>query len=192
MDEIIALVAAHGLMVYALLFAYTFVKSGALPLFAAYAAQLGALDISMVAAASFSGTWLGDEVRFAVGRRWGSRLLERFPRLKPRVALALRLLERHRHWYILGYRFPKGARTIGALPLGITAMEWRSFAPLNFLAAALWAGLLVALGYGAGSLAETIWGPALQASGLVLLALFVAASWLLWRRASRRAVSDPA
>ncbi len=44
MQELLDLIRQYGALIYALLFAYCAVKSGALPLFAGYAAKAGALD----------------------------------------------------------------------------------------------------------------------------------------------------
>lgn len=192
MDSLTALVATHGPWIYALLFAYAAVKSGGLPFFAGYAAQNGALDIGLVIAASLSGTFLGDEVRFAAGRRWGPGLIDRFPKLAPRTRQALQLIERHRAWYVLGYRFAKGLRTVGALPLGMTAMRWMTFSLLNLIASLVWAIVVIGLGYGAGSLLDASWGRAGQLAAFSLLLVYVAGGWLVWRRAAARMVADGA
>ncbi len=185
MDQIVSLVTWLGPWIYGLLFGYTLLKSGALPLFAGYASQLGVLDIGFVVVACFAGTVMGDELRFAIGRRWGASLLRRFPRIQPRLRLALHLLDRHRYWYIFGYRYAKGVRTVGALPLGMTPISRLAFSTLNLLAASIWVVTLVGVGYGAGSLAEMIWAPAASALALVLLGGFVAAGWWTWRWTER-------
>ena len=45
MEGLLELIQEYGLWVYLLLFAYCALKSGALPLFAGYAAQAGALEL---------------------------------------------------------------------------------------------------------------------------------------------------
>ena len=192
MDSLTSLVETHGLWVYAVLFAYAAVKSGGLPFFAGYAAQIGALDIGFVIAACLSGTYLGDEARFAAGRKWGQGVIDRFPSLQSRTRLALSLIERHRAWYVLGYRFAKGLRTIGALPLGMTAMRWRTFSLLNLIASLVWAIVVVGLGYGAGSLLDASWGIAGQMAAFSLLIVYIGGGWLVWRRATARMAADDA
>ena len=75
MDTILSLINDYGVLVYALLFGYCALKSGALPLLGGVAAQAGALDLSLVAVATFLGGYIGDEVRFAVSRRYGTGFL---------------------------------------------------------------------------------------------------------------------
>lgn len=192
MDSLTALIATQGGWVYALLFAYAAFKSGGLPFFAGYAAQIGALNIDLVIAACFFGTFLGDEVRFGVGRRRGRGVVDRFPKLVRRTEQALHLIERRRAWYIFGYRFAKGLRTIGSLPLGMTAMRWSMFSPLNLLASLLWTTVVVGLGYGAGSLLDSSWQIAGQMIAVLLLVVYVGGGWLIWRRAIAERTVDGA
>jgi hypothetical protein len=120
METVLALVRDYGTAVYVLLFAYCALKSGSLPLFAGYAAQTGALDVATVAAATFAGGYLGDEARFAVARRYGHRLSTGRPRMARLIARGTDLLDRYGLIYLFLYRYPKGMRTIGALPVGLT------------------------------------------------------------------------
>lgn len=185
MEAILALIQDYGVVIYFLLFGYCALKSGALPLFGGYAAQAGALDPGLVAVATFAGGYLGDELRFAVARRYGAGFLASKPRLNRLMAKATAMLARHGSAYIFLYRYPKGMRTIGALPVGLTDMRWRKFTALNGASALLWTGLLVGAGYFFGSMIEQAvrngWGMA----SVLLLGLFIGATLLAWRRLSR-------
>lgn len=186
-DQIADLVRANGVLVYALLFAYCALKSGLLPVAAGYGAQAGLLDWQPALLAVFLGGYLGDELRFAVARRYGDRLSIVWPRLKPMLIRARTLMERHGAAYIFLYRYPKGARTIGAVPLGLGSMPWLTFTGLNALSAAIWAALLVGAGYALGaSFGASIeaWWPVLT---FVLLVAFALAVWQAWRQAERPA-----
>lgn len=55
MDGLSDLIQEYGTWIYILLFAYCMLKSGSLPLFAGYAAQTQALDLSLVLAVTFAG-----------------------------------------------------------------------------------------------------------------------------------------
>jgi len=66
-----ALQQEYGALIYLLLFTYCAVKLGVLPLFAGYAAQIGGVDLLAVIAVTFTGGYLGDEVRFFIARRHG-------------------------------------------------------------------------------------------------------------------------
>lgn len=77
MEAIISLISQYGTLVYLLLFGYCALKSGSLPLFGGYAAQAGALDVALVAVATFAGGYLGDELRLP----WRGGLAQAFWRL---------------------------------------------------------------------------------------------------------------
>lgn len=182
MDTILSLINDYGILVYALLFGYCALKSGALPLFGGVAAQAGALDLSLVAAATFLGGYIGDEVRFAIARRYGTGFLVSKPRFAALMKRASTLLDRYDAAYIFLYRYPKGMRTIGALPVGLTRMTWPHFSILNAASALLWACLLIGAGYlfgeAVGQAVKDLWG--LWSVGLLFTLAGVTA--LLWWR----------
>lgn len=170
-----------------LLFAYCALKSGALPLFAGYAAQAGALDISIVALSVFTGGYLADEARFFAARKYGVSAVTSRPRLAKIWRTAEKLFDKYGSAYIFLYRYPKGLRTIGSLPVGLTDMPWTKFTLLNACSAFLWMSLLVGAGYVLG---ETIknavsenWG--VFSVGLLIISL--ALIYLAWGRVQPKA-----
>jgi membrane protein DedA with SNARE-associated domain len=185
MQDLLDLIRQHGGFVYALLFAYCAFKSGALPLLAGYAAKSGALDLSAVFVVVLAGAYLGDEARFAVARRLGPALRSRNGRLKPALDVATRLLDRHGALYVFAYRYPKGLRTVGALPVGLTTMSWRRFTLLNLGSASVWAMLLVGAGYGLGHLIADGAGPWGSGIGFALLIVFGLFTILAWREVNK-------
>lgn len=182
MEQILSLITEYGTWVYILLFAYCALKSGALPLFAGYAAQAGALDVSIVALASFSGGYLGDEARFAVARKYGADLGKERPKIAHLIKNGRQLLDRYGSYYIFLYRYPKGMRTIGALPVGLTDMPWIKFTSLNASSAVLWASLLVGAGYLFGDAIEQAVRSGWGVVSIILLVVFASLSYVLWRK----------
>lgn len=185
LEAILALIDDYGTAVYFLLFGYCALKSGTLPLFGGYAAQAGALDLGLVATATFAGGYLGDELRFAIARRYGTNFIASRPRLEVIMERAKAMLNRYGSAYIFLYRYPKGMRTIGALPVGLTPMRWQKFTVINGASAFLWTGLLVGAGYLFGSTIEKAVSEGWGATSIILLLLFFAAALLAWRRISR-------
>ena len=185
MQTILELIGDYGAAVYAILFLYCALKSGALPLFGGYAAQQGVLDPVLVTGAALAGGYLGDELRFAVARRYGAGWMSGRPRLARWMDRAERLLERYGVAYLFLYRYPKGMRTIGALPVGLTDIRWRRFTALNAASAVLWATLLVGAGYVFGEAIERAVVQGWGAASVALLLAGVGLIWLGWRRVSR-------
>lgn|GEM_PF-6305181 len=105
METILTLTADYGTLIYLLLFGYCALKSGSLPLFGGYAAQAGALDVGLVATVVFAGGYLGDEMRFAVARRYGAGFLASKPRLSALMEKATAILDACGWAYIFLYRY---------------------------------------------------------------------------------------
>lgn len=180
MDSILSIISEYDVLSYAILFSYCALKSGGLPLFAGIAAHLGALDIVLVAGAVFSGGYLGDELRFFVGRKYGVQNLSANKRYQKSVLTAKLLLQRYGKAYIFLYRYPKGMRTIGALPVALTDMPWRVFSALNFASAIVWTFALVGTGYLFGSALDEFIGDNWGLFSIALLALFLLLSYLAY------------
>jgi len=182
MEQLLNWIAINQTAVYLLLFGYCALKSGALPLLAGVLAQTGALELTPVIAASFLGGYLGDEARFAVARRYGDKLFASRPKWRRFVDRAADVSQKYGSVYIFLYRYPKGMRTIGALPIGLSDMPWLRFTILNALSAALWSGLLVGAGVLLGDqiadAADSWWGTI----SVVMLVGFLGITWLAFRR----------
>lgn len=156
-------------------------KSGALPLFAGYAAQAGALDVSWVAASVFAGGYLGDEARFFAIRHYGAAAIESRPRFSNAFKKAKKLFDRYGVAYIFLYRYPKGLRTVGALPIGLTNISWCRFTALNAASAALWTSILVGSGYLFGESIRYVVNDNWGVFSVALLGTFLLLSFIAWR-----------
>ena len=182
MEDFTHFVNSYSYAAYLLIFIYCAVKSGALPLFAGILVSVEALLLLPVCLAAFSGAFFGDELRFYLGRRYGEKIQEKWPRCQKFIRHSTSLLEKYGPAYIFLYRYPKGLRTIGALPVGMTNMNRVTFSILNGSSAILWVTILVGLGvffgYSIENLASNNWG---MYSVLALL-IFSAISYFLYRK----------
>jgi membrane protein DedA with SNARE-associated domain len=182
MDAILSWVEVNANLVYLILFGYCLLKSGALPLFAGVLVSSDALLALPVIGATFLGGYLGDEVRFFVARRYGDALQRRWPKTKTWIARGNRLLGKYGVAYIFLYRYPKGMRTIGALPIGTGVMRWPVFTMLNAASAALWCAVLVGAGIVFGNSITEMIENGYGFVSVGLLVVFVALGWLALRR----------
>ena len=185
MDSLLNIMNVYGPWIYALLFLYCALKSGSLPLFAGYAAQADLLSLTPVALATFAGGYLGDEARFAIARRYGIDWLQRWPRVHKALSAAQALVTRYGRSYVFLYRYPKGMRTIGALPMGLGSMTWIAFSTLNAASAALWTLVLVGTGYVFGAQVEQAVAEGWGVGSVILLGIVIAAICFVWWRMYR-------
>lgn len=175
--------------------AYTFIAAGAashsllLALFAGYAAHSGALNLGPVIAVCWLGSFVGDAIRFGIGRVFSPAWLRRFPRLERAIQMTTRLAARYHVWMILFHRYPHGIRGLAGFAYGMSHLSWPTFLAFNFVAAGLWSGAVVSAGYAFGRVSDKVLSDVSSGLGLVMLVAFLGLSWVLSRNLER-AVKD--
>ena len=179
------LIRQNGDAAYSLMFGYAASHSLLLALFAGYAASSGALGLGTLIVVCWFGSFTGDVIRFWIGRRFGTRWLESFPRLERAVQTAARLADRHYVWMILLHRYPHGIRGVAGFAYGMSQLPWSTFLALNFVAAGLWSCAVVSAGYAFGQVSEKVMNDASSGLGLVMLLAFLGLSWVLSKKLER-------
>lgn len=190
LSQLIEAVRQHGEVVYAFIFAYAASHALLMALFAGYAAQLGVLDLKMTIIHCFAGSFVGDVFRFWLARRYGDRVLARWPRIAAHAALVKRLVDRHALWLPLIHRFPYGIRGLGAFAFGLSKMPWGLFLVVNLAGAAIWAISMVLAGYAFGKVSDKVLGDTVSGLSLAVLLVFLAMSWLLSRKLEQAIEAD--
>jgi membrane protein DedA with SNARE-associated domain len=187
--DINQLIAHNGACFYAIVFIWTFLEGETVVLLAGFAAAQGLVDPILLFTAAWLGSFSGDQCYFWLGRRFGARLLDRFPRWRHGVDSALHWLERYDTGFILSFRFIYGVRNLSSFALGVSAVRWNRFLRLNFIAAGLWAASFVGVGYFLGHAFRSVLGDLARSFSFVMLGVFVAVAggmWLLHRTQRRR------
>jgi membrane protein DedA with SNARE-associated domain len=179
------LIRQNGDAAYSFIFAYATSHSLLLALFAGYASHSGALNFGALIAVCWVGSFTGDAVRFWIGRRFGTRWLDRFPRLKRAIMTAAQLAKRHYVWMILFHRYPHGIRGVAGFAYGISGLPWSTFLLFNFLAAGLWSCTIVSAGYAFGEVSEKVMNDTSSGLGAVMLIVFLGLSWVLSKKLER-------
>lgn len=158
-----------------------------------YAAH-GELNVFLVGAAAFAGALLGDNVGYAVGRRLGKGIMERYRnrrRLRRGMETSQRWFSRYGGATVLLGRMVSGLDAFVPLTAGAGGMPYHRYMLYDLPGIAIWVGMIAALGYFFGESWETIarvldwlgWGL------LVALVALAAALCLVRRRRSRRTVA---
>jgi membrane protein DedA with SNARE-associated domain len=171
--DINQLIADNGACFYAIAFIWTFLEGETVILFAGFAAAQGLINPFLLFGAAWLGSFSGDQCYFWLGRQFGVQLLDRFPRWRYGVDIALHWLERYDAGFILSFRFIYGVRNFSSFALGLSAVKWDRFLRLNFLAAGLWAATFVAVGFFLGHAFRAMLGDIARSFGLVMLGVFV-------------------
>lgn len=176
------LIGQHGDAAYSFMFAYAASHSLLFALFGGYAAHAGALDFDILLKVCWFGSFMGDVVRFWIGRRFGTGWLGSFPRLQRAVEVTARLAENHYFWMILFHRFPQGIRGVAGFSYGMSDLPWHIFLPLSFISAGLWAILVVSTGYAFGQVSEKLMNDVSSGLGVGMLVAFLGLSWWLSKK----------
>jgi membrane protein DedA with SNARE-associated domain len=184
------LIRQNGEATYSLMFGYAAAHSLLIGLFAGYAASTGALSLGTLILVCWSGSFVGDLVRFWIGRRYGHRWFASVPKVERLVQAVARLAGRHSVWMILVHRYPHGIRGVAGFAYGMSTLPVPSFVFLNFVAAGVWACAIVSAGYAFGQISEKFLSDAASGLGLTMLVLFLGISWILSKKLERLAVRD--
>jgi len=160
-----AVVASHGLWVYAILFAVIFVETGvvvmpflpgdSLLFLVGGLAATGALDIGMALGVMFAAAVLGNQTNYTIGRWIGPRVFHwensRWFN-KEGFDKAHAFYEKYGGVALIAGRFMPFVRTFAPFVAGVTLMTRRRFTIYDVTGAALWIASVTLLGYGIGNL----------------------------------------
>ena len=165
---------------YIAVFLGSLVEGESVILTAGFLASQGYLSLLKIILVSFTGSLIADQVLYFVGRGFGMRILKRFPKLDEPSKRAFELLHRYDTAFILSFRFIYGIRTISPIVIGAAKVDFRRYAILNFVAAAVWAVLSCTAGYFFGDLLMNHLNPmqrTLVLIGVAALIIF----WFVWK-----------
>jgi membrane protein DedA with SNARE-associated domain len=151
-----------------------------------------------VLAAALAGTYLGDNLNYALGR-WGLHRIGWVRRVLSENDAARRFIDRYPWWVYVFFHFPVYLRSAFPLTLGALRTPWRRWLILDAAAAPLFVAVFVGLGYGLGryvlrvdNLATAVRDISTVGNGVILtFSLFFAYGTYrfvhtVWRTASRR------
>jgi membrane protein DedA with SNARE-associated domain len=146
------------------------------------------LQIEIVIAVAAAAAIIGDNIGFAIGRRFGRRLLllpgplERHRRRV--IEIGEPFFERHGPKAVFLGRWITGLRITSAWLAGVNRMSWPTFVFWNALGGIFWATTVALVAYYVGRGAERIFNAAgLGGAGVVVIAGVIV--WLVVRRRER-------
>jgi len=164
---------------YATLFIGTFLEGESVLALAGVAASYDYLRFEYVVAVAVLGAFLGDQLCFWIGRRYGRRIMARYPKLAAKAPRVERLVRRWDAPAVIVLRFLYGLRIAGPIVIGSFGISpWR-LAFFNFVGALLWAPLVAGLGFFAGQALEA-WIGRLKDAQIALLMVVLLAGVIAW------------
>lgn len=107
-------------------------------LLGALASREGILEFPGVILAAFTGTLIGDQFCFYLGRHLGKPFIARHAHWRLRARYARRMLERYGISFMVGFRFFYGLRSVIPFVIGATHVSRIKFLLCNLLGTFIW------------------------------------------------------
>lgn len=138
-EYVLKVVSEYHALAYPLILAATFVEGETIVILCGAAAAALSINVELLALFAFAGSFLGDQLYYYIGRRYGTPLLNRWPTLEHKIDWAFHLVKDHPVLFILSFRFIYGIRNIAPFVIGISGVPRLRYFVLNFIAAQIWA-----------------------------------------------------
>jgi len=129
---------------------WTFLGAEEGVIFSGILASQGFFSLPLVILASAIGGSLGDQLYFYLAWTFGSRLLQRFDKLRQAYPKARRITLKYGDSIVLASRFLAGLRIAVSVACGLFKMNRLKYSVLNFISALMWATLFASLSYSLG------------------------------------------
>ena len=142
MEElVIHILKEYGFLLYPFISAWTFVEGETVVIVTGVLASEGRFNVSveLLALAALTGSFFGDQLYYYIGRKYGSPLLKRWPKLTGKMEWAFLAVNRTPAMFILSFRWIYGVRNVAPFIVGIAGVPRVKYLVLNFIAAAIWA-----------------------------------------------------
>ena len=138
-DFVLRLIAEYHYLTYPVILAATFIEGETIVILCGAASEKFNINVELLAQFAFAGSFLGDQLYYYIGRKYGSSLLSRWPTLGHKIDWAFDLVKHHPTLFILSFRFIYGIRNIAPFVIGISGVARMRYVILNFIAAQIWA-----------------------------------------------------
>lgn len=138
------LISQYG---YLILILFTFLEGETIVIIAGAFVHSGTLNFYLVACSALLGAFLGDQLYFFLGRKYGKKILSKKPNLDNKVNKVMNIISKNESLLILSFRFLYGLRTITPIALGLSKVNYFKFIILNFIGAIAWAFCFTYLGF---------------------------------------------
>jgi membrane protein DedA with SNARE-associated domain len=181
--EILSLISHYGPII---VLVGTFFEGEVFAIIGGFLAFRGSYSIQFIMGLAFLGSFFGDLAVFLFARFWsGHRWVARW-KAKPKFAKAIRLVDRFQAYFVIVNRYIYGLRMPGLIALGLSSISIPRFLILNFIGAAIWAGLFTTIGYAFGYSIGSVFAQLEvmeRGVGIVLVVIAVVlALWFAWRQ----------
>jgi membrane protein DedA with SNARE-associated domain len=160
---------------YYAVFAFACIEGEIAVLTAGFLCKQGYMSLQSVILVAFLGTLITEQCLFFVGRIYGGKLLEKYPKLSEKSATVIEFLQKYDSAFIFGSRFVYGIRNISPIIIGIAKITPLKFSSLNVPAAMIWSIVVAGAGYLFANVLESTKSNLkyVQIGALIILSMFL-------------------
>lgn len=144
MYEILNLISQFGPVIVTV---GTFFEGEVFAIIGGFLAYRGSYPFQMMIALAFVGSFIGDLSVFLFARYSSNHRWVKSWRQRRKFARAIQLVEKYQAYFVIVNRYIYGLRMPGLIALGLSRISMLRFLVLNFIGAALWAGIFTTIGY---------------------------------------------
>ncbi|MDR1236149.1 MAG: DedA family protein [Holosporaceae bacterium] len=158
---------------YYAVFAFACIEGEIAVLTAGFLCKQGYMSLELVMLAAFLGTLITEQCLFFVGRIYGGKLLEKYPKFSKKSATVIEFLQKYDAAFIFGSRFIYGIRNVSPIIIGMAKITPLKFSSLNVPAALIWSIVVAGAGYFFANILESTKGSLefIQIGALVVLGI---------------------
>ena len=142
MEETFSNLATYG---YIGLFLYSLGGGFVALVGAGVLSYMGKMDLATSMAVAFVANSIGDVMLFYMARYQKKTMMEGIKKHRRKLALSHIMMKKYGSWIILIQKFVYGIKTLIPIAIGLTKYDFKKFAILNVISAAIWS---VAFGFG--------------------------------------------
>lgn len=135
----------------------TFFEGETVLLLGAYAAQQHILSFWPLIGAAMIGGFLGDQLYYQLGSKYGYDFIQRRPKWAEKFDQASQLIERYPTLTILFMRFAWGLRTVIPMSFGVKKYSIIRYMLVNVVACFIWAFVVVSVGLQVSHWLHQLW-----------------------------------
>jgi membrane protein DedA with SNARE-associated domain len=132
---------------YYAVFVFACIEGEIAVLTAGFLCSRGLMSLKFVMLFAFLGTLITEQCLFFVGRIYGVKLLEKYPKLAKKSRKVIEFLKKYDAAFIFGSRFIYGIRNISPIIIGTAQITPLKFSTLNIPAALVWSVTVAGAGY---------------------------------------------
>ena len=144
------------------------------------------MSLQWVVFVAFLGTMLTEQGLYFVGRIYGTRLIDRYPKFKEKSKRVIEFLRRYDSAFIFGCRFVYGIRNISPVMIGAAGIPPLKYSMLNIPAAFIWAVIVAGAGYAFADVVEKAKDNLQYVQYGALVLLITALGYFIYKKSKKR------